>query len=99
MEIDGQKLQLCITKPQLVNGSEPKKDAVVQAYFWLGSTSEKSSVNMATRIVQHKGYKIPILYNTRDINQKESLLFFVAKKSATSSIAAPPAKKLKKSSK
>ena len=70
----GKKLQLCITKPQLYDGTEAKKDCAVQAYFWLSSTSDKKLANMSTREVDHKGYKFAVLYNNRAINQHESLL-------------------------
>ena len=93
VEVGQEKLQLCISKPP---NFSPAKDNVanvmVHPFFWVGKTSDKKASNMSLKVVEHKGFKIPVLVNHCDIEQHAKICVFEAAKVKASSVA-PPTKK------
>ena len=80
VDINKDRLGVFISKPPMpsikhLNGTETWGPALsITPYFWLGKTHDKELANMETVLVEHKGFKIPILRNCRVVEPNEQLL-------------------------
>ena len=73
------KLKIFLKKPTLLGSSDDTSGApagIVHPFFWMAGSKkadDKKVANMAVCIHEHKGFKFPLYYNTKDISPHEQL--------------------------
>ncbi len=77
-----------LNRPQLqkeVQDAFPD-DAVVAAFWWVSSTTDKKQANMALTSVTQNGVEVPVLKNIIDVSPKSKLYMWVKPKAKTECI-------------
>ena len=97
VEVDNQRKQLYITRPSMpsVKDASQKSQATnasVHPFFWVEKTSDKKAANIVSAMVEHMGFKLPILVNRREIGIKEKICIYEAAKLKASFVVEPSKK-------
>ena len=98
VDIKGAKRGLYLSKPSMPStdlGDAKMWGAStsISPFWWLTKTHEKKLSNFVLKIVEHKGFKIPIMTNSRAIEANELLCIYEAPEKRESVVVDATAKK------